>query len=265
MKKFHKYFLPLLLVVLIAFVTGCKKDDDDDEPPTFEGFSLTEEEIIDRIPVGLLNSSNENAQACVDAIESAADWSAFYSDLIPPAGAVKVSSKSTSSEGTWKWTQPYEGHTISFYWTYEETATKYIWTMEIQFDDSPRYGYIEAWELKDGTQGEVRYNFQWICFYNELYYEEYNEDCEDLYWVYTWTMNPSGVINYTFIWETSDTEYLYFLKYELVLNPDGSGTLDYYSVGAFDHWHYEWDALGNGTWVWYTEGTEVSGSGSWTV
>jgi hypothetical protein len=263
MKKFHKYFLPLLLVIAIAFVTGCKKDDDD-EPPTFEGFGLTEEEIISRIPNGLMNSSDENAQACVDAIESAADWSSFIGDLTPPANATKVNSKSTASEGTWKWSTTYEGHTMTYYWTFEETATQYRWTMQIQFDSDTKYNYIEAWELKDGTQGEVKFNFGWTCIYYELYYEEYYEDCEDLYWIYTWNINADGVINYTFVWESSDPEYPYYLQYELVLNSDGSGTLDYYSAGGSTHWHYEWDALGNGSWVWYYD-DEVYMSGTWSV
>lgn len=262
MKKFYKYFVPLFLVVVLAFVTGCKKDDDK-EVPAFGGLSLTEEEIISKIPAGLKASTDENAQACVDAIESAADWSSFYDELTPPENAVKVNNKSTAGEGTWKWSYPYQETTITYYWTYEETATKHTWTMEIQFGDGPLYSFIEAWELKDGTQGEVKYNIQWACFYYDEYYEEQYEDCEDLYWKYTWNKNASGVINFTFIWESSDTEYPYYVKYELVLNPDGSGTLDYYSAGGYTHWHYEWDADGNGSWVWYYGDSTMSGS--WTV
>ncbi len=262
MKKFYKYFLPLLLVVLIAFVTGCKKDDDDDLPPEFDGFSLTEEEIINRIPDGLKTSSDANAQTCVSYIESAADWSGFYSYLTPPSNAVKVSNKSTAGEGTWKWSAPFEDHTITYYWTFEETSTQYMWTMQIQFDNGTKYNYIEAWELKDGTQGEVKFNFGWTCIYYELYYEEYYEDCEELYWIYTWNKSASGVINYT--WLIEDPDYDYSFKYELVLNPDGSGTLDFYSNSGDTHYHYEWDDLGNGSWVWYYEG-EVFMSGTWTV
>jgi hypothetical protein len=259
MKKFCKYFLPPLLVIALAFVTSCKKDENVAEQPTFEGLGLTEEEILSKIPAGLKNSTDENAQACVDAIESAADWSSFYDELTPPENAVKVSNKSTSSEGTWKWSYPYEGGTITYYWTYEETATKHSWTMDIQFNDGPKYNFINAWELKDGTQGEVKYNFQWACFY----YDENNEECEDLFWIYTWNKNASGVINFTFVWESSDPEYPYYVKYELVLNSDGSGTLDYYLAGESWHYHYEWDAQGNGSWVWYYDDSSMSGS--WTA
>ncbi len=261
MKKFYKYFLPILLVIAIAFVTGCKKDDD--ETPTFESLSFTEEEIINKIPEGLKNSTDENAQACVDAIESAADWSLFYGSLTPPDNAVKVDNKSTSSEGTWKWSYNYDGvHVITYYWTYEETATKHMWTMDIQWDDGPLFNFIDAWELKDGTQGEVKYNFQWACAYENQYYE----DCyDDIFWIYTWNKNANGVINFTFKYESSEVEYSYYYKYELVLNPNGSGTLDYYWLDDYWHYHYEWDALGNGSWVWYTEGSTISGEGSWTV
>jgi hypothetical protein len=260
MKKFHKYFLPLLLVILIAFVSTCKKDDDD-EPPTFESLSFNEEEVINRIPEGLKNSTDENAQTCVSYIETAASWSAFEGFMDPPSDAEKVSGKSTNSQGTWKWTIPHQGYQITFYWTYEETATKHIWTMDVQYADGPLYNFIDAWELKDGTQGEVKYNFQWACVYDPDYYD----DCEDLLYIYTWNMNASGVINYTLVMESSEVEYAYYYRYELVVNPDGSGTLDRYWLDAFWHYHFEWDAQGNGSWVWYSEGGTISGSGSWTV
>jgi hypothetical protein len=259
MKKFHKYFLPLLLVIAIAFVTGCKKDDD--EPPTFESLSFTEEEILNKIPNGLKNSSDENAQDLISYIETAVSWSAFEGFFTPPSNAEKVSGKSTNSEGTWKWTHTYEGYTITYYWTYEETASKYIWTLDVQYAGGVLYNFVDAWELKDGTQGEVRYNLQWACVYDPDYYDV----CDDLFLIYTWNINADGVINYTFVWESLEVEYNYYWRYELVINPNGSGTLDYYWLDDYWHWHYEWDALGNGTWVWYTEGTEVSGSGSWTV
>ncbi len=260
MKKFNKYFLPLLLIVLIAFVSTCKKDEET-APPTFQSLSFNDEEIIDRIPDAMLNSTDENAQQCVSDIESAADWSGFYSNFTPPSNATKVSSKSTNSEGTWKWTYPIDAsHSVTFYWTYEETSTKYTWTMDVQYNDGPMYDYVDAWELKDGTQGEVKYNFAWVCVYDE----EYSDNCDDLFWIITWNKNSSGVINYTFVYESSDPEYSYYLKYELVSNPNGSGTLDYYYLGDYWHYHYEWDSEGNGSWVWYMSG-EVYMSGSWTV
>jgi hypothetical protein len=260
MKKFNKYVLPLLLIILMAFVSTCKKDEE--EPPTFQSLTFNEEEIIDRIPDAMVASNDENAEACVDAIEFAADWSAFYDFFTPADNATKVASKSTNSEGTWKYTYTWAGgYVVTFYWTYEETSTKDMWTLEAQYNDGPLYSFIEAWQLKDGTQGEIKYNFSWwTC----AYYEGNTEDCIDVYYIFTWNKNTSGVINYTCTYETSDTEYPYYLKYELVSNPDGSGTVDYYSAGGSIHWHYEWDALGNGTWVWYMSG-DIYGSGSWTV
>ena len=258
MKKFYKYVLPLLLVVLITFVTGCKKDDD--EPPTFESLSFNEEEIINRIPEGLINSTDEYAQTCVSYIETAASWSAFETAFTPPADAEKVSSKSTSSQGTWKWTYPYQGYNITYYWTYEETTIRHNWTMDVQYAGGPLYNFIDAWELKDGTQGEVKYNFQWACVFDPQYYDV----CDDLFLIYTWNINSNGVINYTFIYESLEVEYSYYWKYELVLNPDGSGTLDWYWLDDYWYYHYLWDTQGNGSWFWYTEGS-ISGEGSWIV
>jgi type II secretory pathway pseudopilin PulG len=259
MKKFNKYVLPLLLIVVMAFVSTCKKDEE--EPPTFQSLTFNEEEIINRIPDAMAASNDENAQACVDAIESAADWSSFYSYVTPPSDATKVGSKSTNSEGTWKWTSPVYGNiVVTFYWTYEETSTKDIWSMDVQYNDGPKYDYIDMWQLKDGTQGEIKYNFAWACAYDPDYYE----DCTDWFWTITWNKNASGVINYTCYWDYTGTEYAYLYRWELVSNPDGSGTLDYYYLDDYWHYHYEWDALGNGTWVWYMSG-DIYGSGSWTV
>lgn len=259
MKKFYKYFLSLLLIIAIAFVTGCKKDDD--KPPTFESLSFTEEEIIDKIPDGLKNSADPEAQTLVSYIETAVSWTAFEGFFTPPSNAEKVGSKSTSSEGTWKWTHSWEGYTITYYWSYEETATKHIWTMDVQYAGGPLYNFVDAWELKDGTQGEVRYNLQWACVYDPEYYDV----CDDLFLLYTWNINPDGVINYTFLYESLEYEYDYYWRYELVIYPDGSGTLDYYYLGGYWYYHYWWDAEGNGEWVWYAEDDEILGEGGWIV
>ena len=127
--------------------------------------------------------------------------------------------------------------------------------MDIQYDNGPMYNYIDAWELKDGTQGEIKYNFAWTYAFYEEEYEEY----EDLFWIITWNKNASGVINYTFLWESSDPEYTYLYNWELVMNPNGSGTLDYYWLSGYYHYHYEWDAQGNGSWSYYYGDTYMDG------
>ncbi len=260
MKKFYKFLLPLGIVSLALVINGCSKDDDGDGgTQEFESISSSSaEEVISRIPDGLKNSTDENAEACIDHIETATSWSSFSGNFTPGTGAEKISSKSTGNE-IYKWTAPYENSTITFYWEYEETSTKYIWEWDIQYGDGPLYDYMDAWELKDGSEGELKYNCQWACYT----YGEEVEQCEDIYWIYTWKEDNAGVITFTMLYETLETEYDYFFKIEVIVNPDGSGSADYYLHGDYYHYHYEWDALGNGSWVWYL-GDSVT-SGNWSA
>ena len=90
----------------------------------------------------------------------------------------------------WQWTISDGVNSITFYWEYEEDGTKNHWTMDIQMDDGPLYNYLYAWETKDGKQGQVQFNFNWVAAY------EGDTDKEDLYWTYDWELDNEG--NYTF-------------------------------------------------------------------
>ncbi len=244
------------LFVLSLFIT-CSKDKDDDPKEELQVFEFNDQEVLDKLPDGLKSSDNEQAQSVMDFIESALDWAEFESALEPPEDAIKVTEKSTRSTGTYKWTWNDGVRAMTMYWAYSEDAAKRYWKLQIQFGDGPKYSYIDVWETLDGKQGEVKYNFQWVCAYDEEI-----TGCEDLFWVYTWNEDAQG--NYTFNWymESSDDQYTYYQKIEINLNADGSGTLNYYLLDGLVY-HYEWDTLGNGSWVHHLGGTEYSGT--WTI
>lgn len=169
--------------------------------------------------------------------------------------------KATDGTITYTWSYTYEGQTITYYWTYADDATKNYYTMQIQLDDGPLYNYVEAWEMKDGSKGKLLYNFNWIYAYYDDYYEDYYDD---LFYTYEWEVTSSGVYNFTFYYGSESGEYTYALRYDVVVNADGSGTIDYYYEDEL-FWHMEWDAMGNGSWAYYdTDGTVYS-SGTWTV
>ena len=240
---------------LMMVIGGCKKDE---EGPAFEELSFDAEEVLAILPEGLKNSSDEKAELCMSYIESALDMSAFMDNMIPPDGAQKEAKKSTASGDTWSWTWAYGGDSYTFYWSYDEDNTKRYWTMDIQFGAGPRYGYIEAWEMKDGSQGEVIYNFSWVY----LYSGETIEDYDDLYWKYSWSVDQSGKYYLDWYWSSSEVEYDYQIHYSIEINPDGSGILDYYLMDVL-FYHMEWDTLGNGSWYYYFGDDTLSGS--WTV
>jgi hypothetical protein len=183
--------------------------------------------------------------------------SGFIGMMEVPDDAVKTDKKSTG--GTWRWTWNYGGYSYTFYWTYEESGGKRWWTMEIQLGSGPRYDYITAWETMDGSEGEVEYNFEWALVAEG---EEYTEE-DFIFWRYHWILDSSG--NYTFTWyvDSSDSEYEYAWWYEVVVNDDGSGYVEYYLADEL-FYKWEWDTAGNGSWAYYIDG-DVWMSGTWTA
>jgi hypothetical protein len=247
LKGVAAFFLLLILAV------GCKKEDD---PPQFEQIGFDSQEVLDLLPAGLTSSADDKAKECVGMIDDALDMSSFMDNMEVPENAQKTAKKGTT--GTWSWTWNYIGGELwTFYWTYDEDNSKMYWTMEIQFGDGPRYDYIEAWEAKDGSGGEVTYNFNWAAIYDgETGYE-------DLYLRITWNVDTAGNYSYSWYWDADTTEYLYLWRYDIIVNADGSGSIDYYLADEL-YYHMEWDALGNGTWAYYFGGG-LNSTGSWTT
>ncbi len=242
----------LMLLSILAF-TGCNKDE---VPGDYETLSFDKQEILDKIPAAMKNSDDTYAQQAVNGIESAIDMSSFIDDMEPPEDAIPSSKK--ASGDTWMWTVSDGQMSYTFYWTYEEDDLKKYWYMDIQFNDGDRYEYIYAWESKDGKEGVIMYNFNWA----QAYYGQ-NQGYEDLYYKYNWSVDDSG--NYSFGWnyESGDEQVDYFLQYAIEVNDDGSGSIKYYSMDEL-FYEMEWDAAGNGSWAYYSGGSE-SMSGSWTV
>jgi hypothetical protein len=253
MKKI-KLFSILLLVLTVSF-NGCKKDDNDggqtgDDPPTP---GLLDDEDIISLPAGLLASDDETAEMVVDWVESATDMTSFVDNLTPPEGATKTKS-TMMQEYTWTWNYPPNVYT--FIWTYDETATTYEWDLDIALN-SVRFNYIDAWEAKDGKSGEVLFNFNWVCIYDEQATE-----CEDFVYKYSWEYDNSGTLNWECAWESLDDEVEYIYRWLIISNADGSGSIEYYM--ADELWYQVlWDILGNGSWTYYL-GTSTM-TGSWTI
>lgn len=238
-------------LILMLTSTGCKKEE---ETPQFATLSFESEQVLEKLPSGLKNSSDPYAQECVDMIESAVDMSDFIGQMEVPPEAQKTSKK--ASVDTWYWTWNYMGEIWTFYWTYEEDNSKKYWSMEIQYGSGNRYKYIDAWEMKDGSAGEVSYNFNWTtAYYGDLGYS-------DLFWTYNWEINSAGDYDFSWYYESPETDCSYYMHYDIHLNDDGSGSIEYY---FFDELFYqmEWDSAGNGSWI-YTYGGE-NASGSWVA
>lgn len=252
MKYFPKVWALLMLFAIVF--SGCKKEE---ETPEFAELSFDAEEVMGKLPAGLKSSDDQYAQQAVGYVESALDMSSFIDDMNPPDDAVRSSKK--ASGDSWSWTVSDGSMSYTFYWTYEEDNSKSYWTMDIQFGDGPLFNYIYAWETKDGKQGEVEYNFNWVAAYGE----EDPGEFEDLYWRYSWVIDGSGNYTFSMKYDSNDPEFDYLTHYDVVVNSDGSGTVDYYFSDE-PFYHMDWDAVGNGSWIYYADGTEFM-SGNWTV
>jgi len=241
----------LCLFILSMAMVSCKKDDNPPDPADFQSLSFDTEAVMDKLPNGLTNSSDEYAQSCVDMVESALDMSGFIDQMDVPSNATRVSKKASSD--TWSWTWSDGAQTYTFYWTYSEDNSKHYWTMEIQFGGGTKYPYIEAWEYKDGSGGQVIYNFNWAA----AYYGE--EDYIDLFWTYNWSVDSSGNYEFSMTYDSSELDYDYYLEYYVVVNDDGSGSVDYY-ISDQHYYHMEWDASGAGSWTWYLGDGTLTGT-----
>ncbi len=258
-----KYYLNLLkmktrfylkgiigLILLLTIAVGCNKED---EAPEFATLSFNGAEVMTKLPAGLTNSTDQYAQECVDMIEYALDMTGFIDNMAVPDDAQKSSKKGTGD--TWTWTWEYGGESFTFHWTYDEDNSKRYWTMEVSFGGGPLFDYIEAWEMKDGSEGEVTYNFNWVTINDG----DPMEDYVDLFWKYSWRLDSSGTYYFTWTYDTNDAEYDFFMRYEIVIYADGSGEIDYI---FFDepYYHMEWTTSGGGSWIYYFGGVETSGT-----
>jgi hypothetical protein len=255
MKEMNYYKVFLLLALASSILVGCSKDDTPD-PQEFQQLSFDGEEVLAMVPEGLKNADDIYAQNCVSYINSAVDMSSFISTMEVPPDA-KRSSKKAAGGDTWQWTWSYGGQSFTMFWTFEEDNSKRQWSQDIQFGGGPRVDYIDAWELKDGSGGEVKYNFNWAY----MYAGETDQEYEVLNWAYSWNKSNAGDYSLGWYWESDSEEYNYLTNYDIVIKADGSGSVDYYSEGEI-FYQMTWDAEGNGSW---SMGMGSDLSGTWTA
>ncbi len=186
------------------------------------------------VPSGMANSQDPMAQLAVAYIQMANSISGYGGWFDPPNGM-------RAAAESWEYTWTEGGLTITL--VVEETSTMYTWDVWVDGNDG-YYDYdnwhmFHAWEYIDGSCGGL-----------EFY--AIDEYMGELYW--DWCTDSEGVFTMTFY-----TSYEgYSTEIELVVYPDGSGSLSYYFDGALDML-VEWNADGSGQWWTYNP----ADSGSW--
>ena len=253
-KKFYLQGFIGLAVAGLLFV-GCSKEQAA-EPETYEMLSFDAEEVLDMLPQGLTESTDTYAQTCVAYVTTAVDMSGFISFMEVPSDAQRSAKK--SSGDTWQWSWGYGGESFTMFWSFDEDDSKNKWSLDISYNGGPAYDYIDAWEYKDGSGGEVLYNFNWATMYDYGQEEAAESETEVLYWKYNWSKNGAGDYAINWFWESDSDDYEHVAGHTITIKADGSGTLDSFQEDT-KLFQMIWDALGNGSWI-MGDGQD---SGSW--
>jgi hypothetical protein len=238
MKKL--FIIGIMAILPSLFISSCKKDEPEPEVPTYRQPSIATRTQIVEIPAGLQNSQDPNAQMGAAWMGIANGLAAFGSSFAVPTDAQIQNTKSTAT--VYYWT--YGGY--SYWMTYSETADKYVWKYDYEWPGYPRFTFIEANELKNGTAG------QWMV-YNP-------EGAHEVLWKYDWTLNAANDYAATILFY-GQQEYEN-IKFDVLARGNNSGYFKLFE-GAQLLVEIIWNANGSGTWWIYGYGEE-NYTGSWT-
>ena len=246
-----------LIMALVAF-NGCSSDDDPTTPSGGGGgsgnapeFTLPGTAAVD-LPDALESSSDGNAQALVAVMSQVNTLSVLSAIMQVPEGAIQSKNK----DGSWQytWTINDSPVAMTFTLTIVETANSYTWSLRL-----------------NGFDGEFTYDNDLIYFaelamddsFGVFHFYDIEGEANDVVFSWEWSTDSAGVFTMTMIFGDDEED----AKTVFVVNPDGSGTLDIFAMADMS-WqlvlHYEWDALGNGSWIVYEDG-EVAASGNWVI
>jgi len=222
------------LSVIIVF-TGCKKDDDaDPAAPEYQVKSVT-------IPADMQNSNNIGAQQATAYVNMANSFANVGAMMVPPAKSTLVENLKDGTPWTYTWDIVDGDDNFSVTLTVTEDAIKYMWeftiTGIINGINVNNFVYLRGIEYKDGS-------------YNSL--EAWNPETGDLEFIWTWT-DTGGIF-------TMVLEFPGDFKIIAIVNPDGSGSLEYYDW-ANNQWVMSfrviWTAAGTGEYWVYEDGIVV--------
>jgi hypothetical protein len=255
MSGFHRFLLPIAVLLALMILPACSSDDDSNptgtpgagDPPEADISAVTDVAL----PLGLTSSPDAMAQQVVHYLGHL-DWMQMRMDrLQPPAD------KAPEKAGPWvyTWSEGEPGYDeLAMTLTITELLDYHTWVLkgsglrwEVVYDD---YVFLNASIAKDGSHG---------------FLEEYDaQGSGDLAMRWAWEVVGDGDIEYAVdVWDPF-TPYLVLP----VLNADGSGSMRVYNGVPGEGWLYlevAWDATGAGTWTEYDDGGGVVDSGSWTA
>jgi len=245
----NKFFMMLAFIglSLTLIISGCKKDDDKDntpEPVSKKPAIESKAEMI-QVPEAMQQSTDPKAQEATLMVETMASLASYFVYFDPPANATQIGTKSTNE--SWKWT---DGE-YYYYYTYQQTSTKYTWEIKLGTDGETYYDFLLAEEALDGKSGNIR------IYYDAFYYEGIST--EDWYFDYSWEFDNSNNLTVDMYYYLGEEGYLRY--YGKFMN-NGSGELSYY-IGQTMFYKMTWTATGSGQWYEYDLEGNLIAQGAW--
>ncbi|MBC8426415.1 hypothetical protein H8E07_20040 [bacterium] len=246
----NRWLMCMGLLILAFSLGGCSSDDPaapagDNTPGYGDNYQTP------TTPTAMQQSQDPYAQQANIHVNSFGAMSAHTAWLTPPGKAQKQGDGPPWTT-TWDYTGDGADMTVTLVIDEDTIGETEVWTWDVYFD-----GYLDAevyenfhvysaWEAKDGSGG---------------YLEWYEYPGGDPLVTWQWWANADGSFDYEFIGYDGGMPEARII---LHLNADGSGELDIYEyvMAWVIEMHFEWTALGTGSWISYLDGVEVD-SGVW--
>lgn len=247
-----------LLLGIALFAVSCSKDDP--EPVLDKDsvtLSLAEEATVIEPPAAMAASDNQYAQEAVGYIQlvnGIAEYLNFI-ELIPN-NAEKSTTKITASNGrvkapgqvvTYTWTDVQSGYSVAY--QIGETSDSYTFEFFFKFQGEAEWTkYFDGSEKKDRSSGYLKV-YDVYGFYDEA---------RGVLIEYSWTRSGNIL---DFRMEDAYGDFVI----EISINEETkAGSATYIIYGNVEY-EMEWDAEGNGSWVWYDEEGNIIEEGTWVV
>lgn len=249
--------LKFSILGLVLLSTACSKDDDDAKPRknlNQQKVSFLEDSEVISVPNKMLQSENTYAQMAAAWVQLANSMSVMsaYSEI--PTGAsnhakIVASNGRSAAAGdteTWVWSDQ-SGYSIGY--QVAEQSNSYSFEIFLKEPGEDWLKYMEAEEKKDRTSGKL------VIF--DIYKSKSEDGSAELL-RYDWTRAGDS---FTMTIGTYEDDF----KLTFNINTKtGAGDVLYKVEGKVIY-EIEWDAAGNGSYVFFDEDGEILDEGEWTA
>jgi hypothetical protein len=247
-----------LLLAVAFFAFSCSSDDEEASSSLEkQTLSLTESNTVVVAPAAMQTSEDTYAQQAVGYIQMVNQMSSYLAYMKVPDGAAKTSTRITAANGrvdatgdvvVYTWSDAQSGYSVAY--QISETSDSYAFEIFItQPGQTGWLKYFHAEEKKDRSSG-------FMNIYDVFGF--HSDDTSVILLNYKWGRS-GDIFTFTLTDNTGD------FKFVLNINEKTKAGDVVYYLGGVKAYEMEWNAQGNGSWVWYDQEGNIEDSGTWTV